>query len=146
MEEMVARHTWVNERYEWMKAKEEESRSVAEESRRVKLEIQEYRLKYQEEMLKVKKLHNDMQELKGNIRVYCRVRPMTTRDLARKDHSAVSILDDCELKIHHNNGQQNYIFDRCFHPTASQADIFEEIKGVSQSALDGFNVCVFAYG
>ena len=46
MEEMVARHTWVNERYEWMKAKEEESRSVAEGSRRVKLEIQEYRLKY----------------------------------------------------------------------------------------------------
>jgi kinesin family member C1 len=39
-----------------------------------------------------------------------------------------------------------FTFNRTFDPKANQQAIFDEISGLVQSALDGFNVCVFAYG
>ena len=36
--------------------------------------------KYKKEMALRKKLHNELVELKGNIRVYCRVRPVVKED------------------------------------------------------------------
>ena len=55
-----------------------------------------------------------MQEMKGNIRVYCRVRPMTQKDEARKETSIVSIIDDCTVRVKLDSGAKDYIFDRCF--------------------------------
>ncbi len=39
-----------------------------------------------------------------------------------------------------------FSFQRVLPPTASQADVFEEVEGLVQSALDGHRVCIFAYG
>ncbi len=39
-----------------------------------------------------------------------------------------------------------FTFDRVFQPTASQADVFEEIAHLTQSVLDGYNTSIFAYG
>ena len=36
--------------------------------------------KYLSEMKQRKRLHNELIELKGNIRVFCRVRPVITED------------------------------------------------------------------
>ncbi len=47
----------------------------------------------EEEMFNLKKrLNNDLQEVKGNIRVYCRVRPL------KKEKSIISVTSDNTLK------------------------------------------------
>jgi len=88
-----------------------------------------------------RELHNTIQELKGNIRVFCRVRPRT-------GCSAVQHLQMVEnkLTLDYANEQHGFSFDRVFPEQCSQEAIFDEVRGLVQSALDGYKVCIFAYG
>ncbi|NXB99807.1 CTK2 protein, partial [Orthonyx spaldingii] len=107
-----------------------------------------------------RRLHNDIQELKGNIRVFCRVRPLLPEErerqrglphlhfppqdprsvvLTRPDDSQVGRERRLELRY-------DFSFDRVFPPAATQQEIFQEIQLLVQSALDGYPVCIFAYG
>ncbi|KAG5354910.1 Kinesin-like protein klpA [Yarrowia sp. B02] len=109
------------------------------------------------EETKRRKLHNEIQELRGNIRVFSRVRPMLESE-SRGDSTAVQMdfADDENMsistpQIDSITGQMgskttSFKFDRVFRPSASNADVFAEVSQLVQSALDGFNVCIFAYG
>jgi hypothetical protein len=46
------------------------------------------------------------------------------------------------------NGKESltFHFDGVFPPGASQEEVFNEVKPFVQSAIDGENVCIFAYG
>ncbi|KAK6327429.1 hypothetical protein J4Q44_G00030740 [Coregonus suidteri] len=100
-------------------------------------------------------LHNAIQELKGNIRVFCRVRPLQTGgqidhiQLLAHDNKALTLAKTEESHIGRSGDTQksyNFSFDRVFGPSIPQKDVFEEISLLVQSALDGYNVCCFAYG
>lgn len=43
-------------------------------------------------------------------------------------------------------GVQAFDFDRVFGPEVQQAGIFQDVSQLVTSALDGYNVCIFAYG
>ena len=106
-----------------------------------------------------RKLHNQVQELKGNIRVFCRVRPSLDSDPVdasaritypdhEKDSKEVEVLGPEEKSSLGNITTKThpFAFDRVFAPKSHNADVFEEISQLVQSALDGYNVCIFCYG
>ena len=105
--------------------------------------------KFKEEQKRRKQLHNELEDSKGQIRLYCRVRPLTKAELEREEskHMAITIQDEMSLHITNRNGQvKNFNFDSVFGPKSTQDQVFEESKRLVQSAVDDFNVCIFAYG
>eukprot|EP00927_Polykrikos_kofoidii_P064697 TRINITY_DN6019_c0_g2_i1.p1 TRINITY_DN6019_c0_g2~~TRINITY_DN6019_c0_g2_i1.p1 ORF type:complete len:691 (+),score=88.84 TRINITY_DN6019_c0_g2_i1:72-2144(+) len=88
-----------------------------------------------------RELHNTIQELRGNIRVCCRVRPA-------HENGAVALQSLAPNRLGLTVGGEctNFGFDLVFGQTVSQADVFGQVDGLVQSALDGYKVCIFAYG
>ncbi|KAB2578298.1 Kinesin-like protein klpA [Lasiodiplodia theobromae] len=105
-----------------------------------------------------RKLHNQVQELKGNIRVFCRVRPPSETEVpqaaeiaypdAGKDSKEVVIQGPQQKSAMGTVTQSTspFTFDRVFGPGSQNAEVFDEISQLVQSALDGYNVCIFCYG
>ncbi|XWS57638.1 hypothetical protein CRYUN_Cryun09bG0190500 [Craigia yunnanensis] len=55
---------------------------------------------------------------------------------------------ECTYKIvvRSSGSRKEFGFDKVFHQAANQEDIFVEVEPILRSALDGHNVCIFAYG
>ena len=111
--------------------------------------ISEYKRKYKRELVERKKLHNIIQELKGNIRVYLRVRPPTKREVEQfgDDALCVSFPDDGQVRILNDKGREKiWEFEEVFNLDSTQENVFEQVEELVVSVLDGYNVCIFAYG
>ncbi|XP_023309074.2 protein claret segregational [Lucilia cuprina] len=96
-----------------------------------------------------KELHNTVMDLRGNIRVFCRVRPPLECELD-KQLCGWNYLDEATVEIvNYDKNKANahtFSFDQVFHPVSAQESIFEMVSPLIQSALDGYNICIFAYG
>lgn len=99
-------------------------------------------------------LHNQVLDLRGNIRVFARVRP-PLEDEEDKTTCSFNFADETALEIQSNElittgGRKqlkhDFAFDHVFNPNTHQEEIFEIVAPMIQSALDGYNVCIFAYG
>jgi len=85
-------------------------------------------------------LHNRIQELQGNVRVYIRMRPFLPTDGATIWNSSIDILPDGEsLTILGKQVGENHAFkfDKVFTSLTGQAMVFVEVSEFVQSALDG---------
>lgn len=91
-----------------------------------------------------KKIHNMIEDLKGSIRVFCRTRPFNDNEAALGDTQVTKQLDLMTLAVGEKFEQQ-FKFDAVFSP-GTQSEIFEDCKDLVQSAVDGYNVTLFAYG
>uniref|UniRef100_K3X8R3 Kinesin-like protein n=1 Tax=Globisporangium ultimum (strain ATCC 200006 / CBS 805.95 / DAOM BR144) TaxID=431595 RepID=K3X8R3_GLOUD len=145
---------------------EEKERELqdAEANFREKTVFMETRL-FQAEIVR-RRLHNKVMELKGNIRVFCRVRPVLRREMSSAGSEEIFSFPDyngerrqieltASTKSHISYGQNggrdavkkyNFDFDLVFNSSCSQEEVFLEVSALVQSALDGYNVCIFAYG
>ncbi|XP_022683255.1 kinesin-like protein KIN-14N isoform X3 [Setaria italica] len=97
-----------------------------------------------------KDLHNQMMALKGNMRVFCRVRPLAAKDNPN-DQKLIIFPESLEysgrgLQVVHNGHVVSHTYDRVFKDTCSQEVIFNEISELVRSALDGYKVTIFSYG
>lgn len=91
-----------------------------------------------------RRLHNLYQDLKGQLRVYCRVRPLNSRERRIGDKEAMQVVDKSTLEVRSTGDV--FEFDGIFGSSDSQADVFEDCCDLAQSAVDGQNVTVFCYG
>ncbi|XP_069866897.1 kinesin-like protein KIF25 [Dipodomys merriami] len=114
-----------------------------------------------QEQQRRRSLHNRLVELKGNIRVHCRIRPLlpfdkesdreTSGKSSNPGEEAARALDEETVSVTWcRPGQpassRTYTFERVYGPAASQAAVFGDVRPLLTSLLDGYNVCIMAYG
>ncbi|KAL6610176.1 hypothetical protein ACP70R_040145 [Stipagrostis hirtigluma subsp. patula] len=105
--------------------------------------------KYTDECAERRRLYNELIELRGNIRVFCRCRPLSADEVTRGCSSVVEVDPSKETELQFVPSKKDkrvFKFDRVFGPNDDQVDVFSETAPVVRSAMDGFNVCIFAYG
>nr|AAO42115.1 putative kinesin [Arabidopsis thaliana] len=95
-----------------------------------------------------RKLYNQVQDLKGSIRVYCRVRPFLPGQSSFS--STIGNMEDDTIGINtasrHGKSLKSFTFNKVFGPSATQEEVFSDMQPLIRSVLDGYNVCIFAYG
>ncbi|EGT34159.1 hypothetical protein CAEBREN_02388 [Caenorhabditis brenneri] len=95
----------------------------------------------------MRKLHNDVVDLRGQIRVAVRVRPMLKTE---EEVSSASIIEYPSTNaISFNQGAKpsgTFTFEKVFTPVFSQQSVFANIEDFILSALHGYNVGLIAFG
>ncbi|KAL8117057.1 hypothetical protein AgCh_023298 [Apium graveolens] len=113
------------------------------------LEHENLKKKYLEECSERKRLYNEVIELKGNIRVFCRCRPLNQDEIAKGYTSVIDLSSSQENDLQvicSDSSKKQFKFDHVFKPEDSQEDVFMQTLPIVISVLDGYNVCIFAYG
>ncbi|XP_072822336.1 kinesin-like protein KIF25 isoform X7 [Vicugna pacos] len=122
--------------------------------------LQEMTERYQQERRERRRLHNTLVELRGSIRVHCRLRPVLPFDDEFRgpgsQNSPVSgavahALDDETILVECSRPgrpliNKTYTFERVYGPAESQRAVFEDVCPLLTSFLDGYDVCIMAYG
>nr|GEZ39605.1 kinesin-like protein KIN-14E [Tanacetum cinerariifolium] len=104
-------------------------------------QLAEYQALYKEELVLRKRYFNIIEDMKGKIRVYCRLRPLTPKEMSDRENSALTSVDEFTVQhLGRDEKIKQHCYDRVFDGNATQEDY------LVQSAVDGFNVCIFAYG
>lgn len=107
-------------------------------------EILELRLRQKSVDDKRREALNKILEIKGCIRVFCRVRPYLLTE-RRRIHQPISVESE-KIVVRSGGSRKDFGFDKVFPQEASQDDVFVEVAPILRSALDGHNVCILAYG
>eukprot|EP01029_Cantina_marsupialis_P017232 TRINITY_DN3864_c0_g2_i7.p1 TRINITY_DN3864_c0_g2~~TRINITY_DN3864_c0_g2_i7.p1 ORF type:complete len:938 (-),score=237.67 TRINITY_DN3864_c0_g2_i7:371-3184(-) len=108
-------------------------------------ELNRMTIMYQKENLRRKHFFNMVQELKGNIRVFCRCRPQLGDEKALE--SATQFPASGDVLVRNNkNLVKKWEFDQVFSPKATNDTIFKDVEPLVTSVIDGYNACIFAYG
>ncbi|KAL6274282.1 hypothetical protein ACE6H2_024974 [Prunus campanulata] len=110
-------------------------------------QLAELEVLYKEEQLLRKRYFNTIEDMKGKIRVFCRLRPLNEKEIADEERASTTSVD--EFTVEHpwkDDKLKQHTYDCVFDGSATQQDVFEDTRYLVQSAVDGYNVCIFAYG
>ncbi|CAK9011358.1 Kinesin-like protein KIN-14I (Kinesin-like calmodulin-binding protein) (OsKCBP), partial [Durusdinium trenchii] len=116
---------------------------------RFSTEFYQLEARFAEEQLIRKKYHNQIQDMKGSVRVFCRFRPLAKREEDLGDipvlHKADAFSVDLQRLAPHNDTRR-FDFDAVFGGDSPQEEVFRDCEDLVQSVVDGYNVTIFAYG
>ncbi|XP_072878363.1 kinesin-like protein KIF25 isoform X5 [Chlorocebus sabaeus] len=113
--------------------------------------LQDVSARHQQEKQRRKVLHNSLVELKGNIRVHCRIRPLLPFDSESDDpvlqssstsREVAHAVDDETVLVKcdrpgHPLINKTYHFERVYGPAESQSAVFGDVCPLLTSLLDG---------
>jgi kinesin family protein C1 len=141
---------------EHLKRNAGDASSTREELVRVQRELEETKERLRKADAARRALHDEVQSLRGNIRVVARVRPRSdapgagaASELRLSVDGQSLVLDVAGDQLRRASDKPDshaFSFNRVFAPEASQHAVFDEVGQLVQSALDGYNVCLFSYG
>ncbi len=63
---------------------------LIEKCNSLQLQVKDLQYHLENEILARRKLHNELEDFKGNIRVYCRIRPLIANEIER----------NCQIRVH----------------------------------------------
>ncbi|KAG8373568.1 hypothetical protein BUALT_Bualt11G0038000 [Buddleja alternifolia] len=84
---------------------------------------------YKEEQVMRKRYFNMIEDMKGKIRVYCRLRPLSEKEMSEKERNVLANTD--EFTVEHrwrDDKVKQHMYDRVFSGHATQDDVFEDTK------------------
>ena len=90
--------------------------------------------------------YNQVEEMKGKIRVFVRLHSGAAPSSADADVARVVNRSLVRCPGRKAGTLVDFDFDCCFGTSTEQEQVFTEARRMVQSCLDGFNVCLFAYG
>ena len=82
-----------------------------------------------------KKVYNLMEDMKGKIRVYARVRPMLQFEGARGQRPAINIPDELTVDHMWKDKKREYNFDSVFAPESTQDQVCTVWHSTAASGL-----------
>ncbi|KAL4517975.1 hypothetical protein Ndes2526A_g02341 [Nannochloris sp. 'desiccata'] len=115
----------------------------------VQLQAEDFQRRFLAERLERRRLHEELQTLRGNIRVVCRVRPCLSINSNNTERKPLAVSFPMEAAIRVAASERRvseYEFSSVLEPHCSQQEVFEEVWPALRSCLDGHNTCIFAYG
>ena len=161
MAELAGANEQLKKRVADLEKENKELRSLVESTKaECKAELKDLQEKVRDGETKRRKMHNLIQELRGNVRVFARVRPFLPGDKSKggdpkpwlsvlADGTSLDVLAEVpgtKAKSRAPEATHSFTFDKAFSPSDGQDVVFEEVSEFVQSALDGYNVCLFSYG
>eukprot|EP01138_Halocafeteria_seosinensis_P002671 gb/GECG01002731.1/.p1 GENE.gb/GECG01002731.1/~~gb/GECG01002731.1/.p1 ORF type:complete len:758 (+),score=125.32 gb/GECG01002731.1/:1-2274(+) len=142
-----------------------EKQQADEEAKRCVAEAEKFRKQYEEVEQERLKLREELLDLRGEIRVFCRVRPLLPGEAAKGNGKGniftfpqakadgttrIQMLDHSRSKNVAGDTVDAkawpFDFNRVFTPQNDQQDVFHEVCPVVESCLSGYRACLFAYG
>ncbi|KAL1529784.1 hypothetical protein AB1Y20_000718 [Prymnesium parvum] len=103
---------------------------------------------YGKEFYLRKQIAEQLQEMTGGLRVFCRVRPPLEDEVNAQ--VAVKVLDDTTVLLEdpsdNKRPRRRFEFNQVYGPKAEQAKVFEDVHPMISQTLEGFNVCALFYG
>ena len=130
------------------------ARMIEINERAATFNIQDLMGRYNHEKRERQLLYNCIQEIRGNIRVFCRVRSDPQRDCVMKFPDRRRRNAPCKLVCPSyrttGNGDRladkTFEFDRVYSPDDSNQKVYADTEPLIASCVDGYNVSIIAYG
>lgn len=67
--------------------------------------------------------------MKGKIRVYCRRRPLSDKEINDKERDMLTSIDEFTIEyLWKDNRSKQFVFDHVFDDDATQEDVFEDTR------------------
>ena len=97
-----------------------EFNEISQDNENLKNQRMILEVKIRNEISHRKILHNMVEDMKGKVRVYCRVRPLSKSEIDKSCKAIVTVLDDFNIKLETKNGPKKFSYDSCFGPNTTQ--------------------------